>query len=342
MSVFGDDEVVPDHFDFTYHEPSPTCVVAENCKVFYFEVPKVASSALKLLLADANGTYKPDERFDTLYANTSLEQTAHNPEVNGLTPLRKLDPLVREAGLKSPDWWRVAGLRDPYSRFYSGWENRILLMPPARRLERIARIDVTDVFENGCLNVTKTFVQFARDLAKHPDKFRLDGHFNTQKYTVRPEYVDYTHLFRVDVASEIDGFVKALSERVGRPLSLQRLNESIGLKGTQFLNAEVGKIIEDVFSDDFEAFGFERREFPESLPDVVLTPIETNLVMQYRALSERLSVVSRSGFARERRLLAMLKKEHAETQRRAGGRYAVGELLNVPKARLNWLLRRGR
>ena len=334
------DEVVPEHYDYSYSEPSPTCVVAENCKVFYFEVPKVASSALKLLLADANGTYRPDERFDTLYANTSIEQTAHNVEVTGLTRIAKLKPSVREEGLVSPDWWRVAGIRDPYSRFYSGWENRILLMPPARRLERIARIGVTDVLEDGQINASQTFHQFARDVAKNPDKFRLDGHFNTQKFTIRPEIVNYTHLFRVDIADEINGFVSQLSERVGKQLTLQRLNESIGLRGAQFITAEIGKIIEDVFADDFETFGFERKTFPDELPEVVLTPIETNLIMQYRAISERLSVVSRTGFAREKRLTGMLRNEHREVQRRAGGRYALGELAKVPTARLRSLFRR--
>ena len=338
--MFADDEVVPEHYDYSYSEPSPTCVVAENCKVFYFEVPKVASSALKLLLADANGTYRPDERFDTLHANTSIEQTAHNVEVTGLTRIAKLKPAVREEGLASPDWWRVAGIRDPYSRFYSGWENRILLMPPARRLERIARIGVTDVMEDGQINASQSFLKFARDVAKHPDKFRLDGHFNTQKFTIRPDIVNYTHLFRVDVAEEINGFVAQLSERVGRQLTLHRLNESIGLRGTQFITAEIGKIIEDVFADDFETFGFETKSFPSELPEVILTPIETNLIMQYRAISERLSVVSRTGFAREKRLVGMLRKEHKEVQRRAGGRYALGELAKVPTARLRSLFRR--
>ena len=343
MTGRRNDEVVPTHFDFSYSGPSPTCLAAPNCKVLYFEVPKVASSALKLLLSEANGTYNPQARFKTLTANTSIEQTAHNVDVTGLIPIFDLPDDVREEALTSPEWWRVGPTRDPYNRFYSGWENRILLMPPARRLERIARLDVEDVLKDGCIDATATFWKFARDVAAHPNKFRLDGHFNTQKFTLRPDIIDFTHRFRVDVAGEIGAFATQLSERVGRPLELQRLNESIGLRASDFLTAEVGRIVEDVFADDFDAFGFEKRSFPESLPEVVLSPIETNLVLQYRALCERLSTVSRSGLATHR----WAQREHAdathlrkELEKRAGGKYALTELAKVPIARLRWLLGR--
>ena len=315
-------EEIPTHYDFSYSEPSPTCVAAENCKVFLFEVPKVASSALKLLLSQANDTYSPDARFETIAPHTSIEQAIHSPDVSGLVPLYSLSPKKREAWLKSPQWWRVGGLRDPYSRLFSAWENRILLMPPARELERVARSGVTDLMDGNLINISATFNKFVHDFEANPNKFRLDGHLNTQTFTLRPEYVDYTHLFRVDVADQMSTFVQQLSERVGRPLELARLNENIGIKMTQVMTAGLARIVEEIYANDFKNFDFERRTFPEKLDEVVLTDTETRLVMQYRAISERLFSVSKVAASR------------------AGGRYGLMQILHAPGNRVRYIHKR--
>ena len=74
-------------------------LVARNARVLYVPSTKVASSSMRLLLAQANGTFRPD-LVDYLDGPTiSVEQSVHNRVINGLEHMELL-PRKEQAFMK--------------------------------------------------------------------------------------------------------------------------------------------------------------------------------------------------------------------------------------------------
>lgn len=75
----------------------------------------------------------------------------------------------------------------------------------------------------------------------------------------------FTHLFRVDQPGAMDSFAAELSERSGKLIVAKRLNEGLGIKYRDVMDAETARLVEEIYADDFHHFGFERKSFPTRL-----------------------------------------------------------------------------
>ena len=89
-------------------------LVAPRVKVVYMPTTKSACSSIKMMLAEANDSYRPDNARYLHSPNISIAQTIHQIEVNGLQFFRYLDTALQDEIWESPDWWRVGALRHPY------------------------------------------------------------------------------------------------------------------------------------------------------------------------------------------------------------------------------------
>ena len=105
-------------------------LIAPRIKVMYVPTTKVACSTLKLLVAQIEGTYNEQAAREIITPNISQEQTIHNYRVHGLRRMFDLTPKEQWEVIQSPEWLRVAALRDPLKRAYSSWENRAFLRAP--------------------------------------------------------------------------------------------------------------------------------------------------------------------------------------------------------------------
>ena len=65
-------------------------VVAPKLKIMYTPTPKVACSTIKLMLATAEGSHRPDLMDQITNPNVSRPQTIHDPIINGLPRLMDL------------------------------------------------------------------------------------------------------------------------------------------------------------------------------------------------------------------------------------------------------------
>ena len=99
-------------------------LVAPRIKVLYVPTTKVACSSLKLLVSQVEGTYNAAAAEEIITPNISQEQTIHNYRVHGLTRFFEIPRKEQWSILTSPDWLRIAALRDPLRRAYSSFENR--------------------------------------------------------------------------------------------------------------------------------------------------------------------------------------------------------------------------
>lgn len=281
-------------------------LVAPTLKVLYLPTPKAACTTMKLLLAQAAGTHRPEMADRLAIMHVSRAQTIHHPAVHGLTRFGDLPSRDQRDILESDDWLRITSLRDPIARAYSAWENRIFMRAHRRTREILALAH--DVSTDGRLDVAGSFAQFAIALAANESVFMADHHFWPQSRVVQPDHVQFTSLLRVDQPGEIDAFARLLSERSGTDLTPQRLNEGLGVKVDRVCNRVTADHLMAVYRADFEQFGFAMRERPSSVEPLTLTDNEMRLVMAYRNVLERGISVAR------------------ESQRRTGARYGVSQM----------------
>lgn len=272
-------------------------LVAEHARVLYVPTTKVASSTARLLLAEANGTYRPERLRWTDAPNVSIDQGIHNLQVSGLKYFEFFSESEREEMLTSQDWWRVGFLRDPYARLYSAWENRILLRAPNPRLNDFVD-KCSDVLVDGRIDYGASFREFVHLLRTEPEIFGDDPHFKSQRLHLGDQ-VAFTHLLRVDQPGLLGTFATELAKRVGIKLQPQRLNEGLGLKHLDVMDAETAKVVEQIYKDDFDAYGFDKASFP-LIPPIALASVgETKAINYAREVTARL--VQLSQLARYRR-----------------------------------------
>jgi len=281
-------------------------LVAEPLNVLYLPTPKAACTTLKLLLAEAAGTHHPAMADRLAIMHVSRAQTIHHPAVHGLTRFVDLPSRNQREILGSSDWLRIASLRDPVSRAYSAWENRVFMRAHRRTKEIIALAH--DVSTNGSLDIAASFAHFAQVLAANESTFMVDHHFWPQSRVVQTDHVQFTSLVRVDQPGEIDGFARLLSERSGKSLTPLRLNEGLGVSVNRVCDRATAEHVMTVYRDDYEQFGFGRREWSASVEPLLLTDTELRLVAAYRNVFERGISVAR------------------EAQRRTGARYGVSQM----------------
>jgi hypothetical protein len=283
-------------------------LVAPRVKVAYMPTTKSACSSIKMMLAEANGSYRPDNALFLHSPNISIAQTIHQVEVSGLDLFRYLDPKLQDEIWESPEWWRVGALRHPYARTYSAFENRILMQAPSVLSDEVWEF-CSDDRVDGNIDIAATFRRFVHVMRGRPDLFFVDDHFTAQWASVRDDHVRYTHFFRVDKPGEMDRFAAELSQRAGMEIHPRRLNEGLGIKYRDVMDAHTAAIIEEIYADDFARYGFERESFPSEPVKLITTTRETRAIEYARDITQRMRQISR--LARWRR----------------GWKYGVGQVL---------------
>jgi len=267
-------------------------LAARNARVLYVPSTKVASSTMRLLLAEANGTFRPDLIPHLDGPTVSVEQSVHNMKINGLVHMELLSTTDQSEMKTSDAWWRVAAVRNPYARLYSAWENRILFRAPGQVLPE-AWSACADVMDGDRIDLGETFRAFVRVLAERPEVFGRDSHFKSQAMHFDLTPIELTHLVRLDREGDLVRFSEDLGRRVGKPLVPKRLNEGLGLTYRDVTDSATAGLIRQIFADDFARFEFAEESFPVAATAVVASERETQAIRYARSLTVRLEQLSR-------------------------------------------------
>ena len=273
-------------------------LVVPKVKVLYMPTTKAACSSLKLMFAEANETFNLDNGAWSHSPNISLSQTIHETEVSGLELFRYKPAAEQDIMWESADWWRVGAMRHPYARLYSTFENRILMRAPSLLDDEVWNL-CADVRVDGHIDIAATFRQFVHALRGRPELFFIDDHFTGHFGPLREDHVRYTHLFRVDKPGEMDNFAAALSERAGKTIVAKRLNEGLGIRYRDVMDADTALVIEEIYADDFARYGFEKEVFPDVAPTVMASGRETRAIEYARDVTFRMRQISRLARARQ-------------------------------------------
>ncbi|MFM7411275.1 MAG: hypothetical protein ACKO3L_10855, partial [Actinomycetota bacterium] len=86
-------------------------LVAPRLKVAYMPTTKSACSSIKMMLAQANDSYRPENARYLHSPNISIPQAIHQIEVSGLTLFRYLPAKEQDEIWESPDGCRSAPTR---------------------------------------------------------------------------------------------------------------------------------------------------------------------------------------------------------------------------------------
>lgn len=292
-------------------------LVAPSLKIMYTPTPKVACSSIKLMLATAQESHRVDLIDQITNPSVSRPQTIHDPVINGLTrlvdlPQREIDNIFR-----SPDWVRVAALRDPVARSYSAWENRIFRRAPGDTQKAIELS--RDVLVDGRLDLAGSFALFAQMLGEHTDAFTIDQHFLPQAHIVRTDVINYDMLIQVDKQGDMDRLSTLISERSGKTITASRLNEGMKVDLTKICDGHTANRLMATYFMDYEAFGFAPRTYAPTVEPYLLSQNETQLVYQLRGVMERLLSVSQASTKQAGARYGLRQIRRAVVRRATGG-----------------------
>ena len=272
-------------------------LIAPRIKVMYVPTTKVACSTLKLLVSQIEGSYHEAASRQIITPNISQEQTIHNYRVHGLKRMFELSPKQQWEVIQSPEWLRVAALRDPLKRAYSSWENRAFLRAPGTPQHILDAC--TDVLVDGRVDVAATFAKFARAINADRDSFALaDDHFRPQFNTLYSNQLEYHEMIRIDQHGEMQRLADVLNARGGTNISLQRLNSGLGIKPDQVYTKEIADLMEQTYREDFEWFHFPRHNYSTSTASLVLDPLQQAFLFNLRDTTKRVQVLSHAAYRR--------------------------------------------
>ena len=293
-------------------------LVAPSLKIMYTPTPKVACSTIKLMLATAEGSHRTDLIDHITSPSVSRPQTIHDPAINGLVRLVDLPKREINNIFTSPDWVRLAALRDPVARSYSAWENRIFRRAPGETAQAIELS--RDIVVDGRIDLAGSFALFARMIAEHTDAFMIDQHFLPQSHIVRADVIDYNTLVRVDRKGDMDRLAALISERSGKRITPSRLNEGMRVDLARLCDVHTANRLMAVYQMDYDAFGFDRREFSPAVEPFLLSQTETRLVYQLRGVMERLLSISDASATQAGARYGLRQIRRAVVRRLSGGR----------------------
>ncbi len=213
-------------------------------------------------------------------------QTIHELGVSGLTKLIDMKAKQIDEILHSPDWLRVYATRDPLSRAYSAWENRIFSRAPGTPDNAIELCK--DQIVDGRINITESFALFAKMLSEQTNEFMEDHHFLPQSHIVHADKFNYNMVARVEQPTEMQVLVDEVNRRANTSLSLERHNVGFGIKLDQVCDQHTANRLQAVYQMDYESFKFETRTFPATIEPLILSATETAMLRGFRASIERL------------------------------------------------------
>jgi hypothetical protein len=262
--------------------------LAPDAKVMFESLNKNACTSLKWMMADLAG-----EDLDTFRAGwqpfTAESEAVHNRALWKASP--RLDRLPREQRAAiSPDngWFIFAVVRDPRLRFFSAWQNKLLMETPISQQYRdewwYPRHPLTRE------SVIEDFARFVDLFEKDPHhKLRAkDPHFRDQVELLVEKAVPYTRIYEISEMSQLRADLRAHLQAQGLPaeLHLPKANPTpLRAIGALFADG-VKERVERIYAADFERFGdlwdFTRTENAEPWSDASLAACENESALGLR------------------------------------------------------------
>lgn len=220
--------------------------INQKSKLFYTVVPKAANSSIKRLLwADLGVVLSAEETMRTVHKRKKPQPT---------TPPSQLTDTRLQEILADETWLKFSFVRNPYTRLYSAFQDKIL--DPSRNRNFLTRMEWDG-------KELPDFRQFVEKIVAQPVE-RMDWYWRPQESLLMREIIPYQFIGRME------HFRTDLSPVLAR-LSLddKLLDELLGVKTNATGNSarkekklpftsEVAELIYRKYEQDFLLFGYEK------------------------------------------------------------------------------------
>lgn len=230
--------------------------VAPEHRVLFISVNKNACTSLKWMMAGLIGDDLGGFAGD-LMPFATLDEVVHDrSRWSRRSRLGKLDREVRACIHPENGWFVFGVVRDPRLRFFSAWQNKVLLQSPItsgwRRQPWFPRHPVTEA------TIVEDFARFTAFMADNPGtRMRQDPHFQSQVALLNADVVPYSRIYEIGELGRLRSDLTAHLEAVGRPheLHLPRANHTpLRARAVLFENG-VRERIEQMYAADLDEFG---------------------------------------------------------------------------------------
>ncbi len=224
-------------------------------KILYVETPKVASTSILLAFNRMHGrtAIRP---FTGRLRETKSEMFVHSRKNAAMLPLTAMSAELQAEIFESPDWLRFAFVRNPYTRLFSLWLNKIFLCEPGvEPIFDLLERPVPDRLSAASDSIS--FDEFVRKIVSRIDLESADQHFQTQERLLQPDFYDYSFIGRIENFAEDFGRVRGHAARHGGTLpEADRLNPTLeDWRG--FYDKELAAIVAEIYAVDFMRFGYD-------------------------------------------------------------------------------------
>jgi hypothetical protein len=232
---------------------APYVYILPEYKTAFVAVAKNGCTALKWMIAEVAG--ENPEQF-----RAGLRPRKHPVHIRSLwRHARRADqvPGTLRSQIRPDNGWFVFGVtRDPWSRFFSAWQDKFLLQDPAYHAWH--KQPWYPPPPGSAEDISQWFSRFTDSLLDDPEHRMLrDGHFAPQVQRLRPDTVQYTRLYAIEHINRLVADLQAHLAGHGydRPLSVRRFNDTPLKANLQVYSESTRQAVEKIYADDFAAFG---------------------------------------------------------------------------------------
>lgn len=291
--------------------------IVPEFKVLFVSVAKNACTSIKWVLAEL-AREDPSKFKAGLNPFTNDRAAVHDRQMHQNIPLpKKLDPSVR-ADMRPENGWFIFGVvRDPRSRLFSAWQDKVLLAYPGSSY----RVWSTESWYparpgEDAETINRQFADFV-DAAVADPRFapRRNTHFRTQTDSLDLDRVPFSDIYPIEKLGQLREDLTRHVAALGwtEPIVFRRDNETPLPVNAAVFAGEVKAKVEQWYASDFAEFG-EHFDFSRIEAGPEWTPAQLREVQVRAALHRRLGDV---------RELALEYRQRAEDNAKRAERIAA-------------------
>jgi len=314
----------------------PRVYVLPDARVVFTALNKNACTSLKWMIAQVAG-----EDLGSFKAGigtyTTDRESIHNRRLwkRALT-MNLVDPAIR-AGIHPDNGWLIfAVVRDPRSRMFSAWQNKLLFHNAGYAKWRGEPWYPRGSFDTA--SIVADFARFVDALDADPEHPLLvdDNHFRSQTRLLRLDHLTYSRVYDIsETAAAVRDILGHLAElRITAPeFPLDRANDTPLPANASVIDTAVRARIERIYADDFGRFG-DRWDFARIAAAPAWTQADLDQARLRATLGARITELRELAVTHRRRA----ENEHATAQELR----ALAERLESRNAELERTLRSAR
>ena len=227
-------------------------------RYFYFQVPKVATTAMKTLLHKVENS-PPMRLFAMDEWVSRRDKFIHDRTNMPLPSLADLDDAQQKEVLESPDFLRMTIVRNPYDRMVSAWRGTVRLCEPASAHIYLAvRGQLPDPGGKSLMS----FSEFLDYVEQKCDLRTCNGHWRRQVDHHFLKAMNFSHIGKVERLPET---LRRFQEHLGAREPLEAHAKNVSRSGSVDLTEALAEKIYSLYREDFEAFGYDKNEWADPL-----------------------------------------------------------------------------